>query len=88
MDVSQLRLREHSVSVISFFEFWEDGIQLARSLDAHPFNFPRSITVMNPWNFESKTLSLSEAVGVRNFWQGGGTRRGGNEADERGRRTR
>ena len=61
-EASQLPLE--SMSVISLFEFWEEGVQLVRALDAHHFNLPRSISVMNPWNYESKALSLSEFLGA------------------------
>ena len=53
-----------SVSVISLCEFWEQGVQLVRTLDAHRFHFPCALGVMNPWNFESKALSLTDALGV------------------------
>ena len=50
--------RDSSVAtIISLFEFWEEGVQLVRSLDAHHFNFPPLIAVLSPWNFAS-TLKL------------------------------
>ena len=54
---SQLPLA--SMSVISLFEFWGEGVQLVRSLDAHRFHFPQSLAVMNPWSCESTAWCLS-----------------------------